>query len=135
MRRRQIVASAFVMMTSLAACASAPVNGSADEEVSAGRNSDVISTSEMRASGATDAYQAISRLRPLFLHRSRAAAPMRPNVSSLQVYLDQARLGGLETLQTVPIESIKSIQYLSASEATIRWGTNHMGGVILLSTH
>jgi len=134
MRRRHFVTSALVMMTSLAACASAPVQGSADDIGYAGRNSNVISLPEMRSSGATDAYQAISRLRPLFLHRGRDKTPARPNMSSLQVYLDDARLGGLESLQTVPIESIRSIRYLSASEATIRWGTNHMGGVILLST-
>lgn len=42
------------------------------------------------------------------------------------------RLGGLETLRDVPISGIASIRYLSAGEATNRWGTNQTGGAIQL---
>jgi len=132
MRRRHLTSA--LLLTSLAACASAPINGSADEIQPTGRSSDVIGYPEMASSGAHDALQAITRLRPFFLNRGREMSPSKPNVSLLQVFLDDIKLGGLETLQGIPIESIKSIKYLTSSEATLRWGTNHTGGVILLST-
>lgn len=42
------------------------------------------------------------------------------------------RLGGLETLRDLPISGIASFRYLSAGEATNRWGTNQTGGAIQL---
>jgi hypothetical protein len=107
-----------VLLASLAACASG--NGGPSESVGS-----------VYATSAGD--PAVMRLRPAFLRRGQSTAVA--GVSLLQVYLDNARLGGPETLETVPVESIRSIQYLSSSEATLRWGTNHTGPVILLATH
>ncbi len=136
MRRRHVIYA--TLLTTLAGCATGGGAGGYVEPTShAGRTSDVISSAEMRDAGpgVTNAFQAIARLRPSFLYRVREMSAVQPNVSLLEVYLNDAKLGGLETLQTIPIESIKTIQYLSSSEATMRWGTNHTGGVILLSTH
>jgi hypothetical protein len=123
-----------VLVLGLAACSAATQNGSVDPQVASSQSSDVISQAELESAGVTDAFQAINRLRPMFLRRLRETSQVVPGRSLLEVYLDDLKLGGLETLQTMPIESIKSIRYLTSSEATIRWGTNHTGGVILLTT-
>src|SRR4051794_3598791 len=83
MRRRHMLSA--ILMTSLAACASANTYegvGAADEPVvQTGRTSDVISSAEMTAAGVTDAFQAISRLRPFFLRRAREMSAVTPNRS------------------------------------------------------
>ena len=130
MRPRDLM-NAVILMT-VAACASAP--RVTTDAAPIGRSSDVLTVSEMRDAQTTDVFQAISMLRPMFLHRGRETSPFRPTASLLTVYLDNVRLGSLDALRTMPIESVKTVQYLSSSEATMRWGTNHTGGVILLST-
>jgi outer membrane cobalamin receptor len=46
------------------------------------------------------------------------------------VYVDNVRFGDLETLQSIPITGIAEIRYMSGPDATTRWGTGVLGGVI-----
>ncbi|MES2176261.1 MAG: hypothetical protein V4550_00240 [Gemmatimonadota bacterium] len=128
MWRRQMMVAVLI---GVPACAPVTMAGKGEP---VGRNSDVLTIAEMRGTDATDLYQAITRLRPMFLNRGRDFSAFRPNVSLVTVFLDNARLGSIESLRSIPVEYVKSVQYLSSSEATIRWGTNHTGSVILLTT-
>ena len=96
----------------------------------------VVDQEELRAleSGAT-ALMAVRRLRPEFLARQ---APPRPGelgeTGFAVVYLDGARLGGPETLETIPVSVIYRIRFLRASEAAAWVGRDHRGGVIAVTT-
>jgi hypothetical protein len=57
-----------------------------------------------------------------------------PGKEDLVVYLDDARLGGPESLAEITVESIQYVQFLDASAATYRWGAGHSHGAILVST-
>ena len=48
----------------------------------------------------------------------------------IRVYLDQVLLGGIETLGTIPANSIRSVRWLSPIDATTFYGTDHADGVI-----
>jgi hypothetical protein len=48
------------------------------------------------------------------------------------VYVDQTRMGGPSTLAQIPITDVKEIQYLSATDATQRYGTGHGAGAIIV---
>jgi hypothetical protein len=50
------------------------------------------------------------------------------------LYLDDVKMMDLNGLSTVPSGRIKEIRYLSAQDATTRWGTGHASGVILVTT-
>jgi hypothetical protein len=50
-------------------------------------------------------------------------------------YVDRIRIWDLEALRFVSSADIRSMQYLDPSSATIRFGTNHRGGAILVATH
>jgi hypothetical protein len=130
MWRRLIVGALSI---TVAACASSG-NSTGRSDVKH-RDSEVLSQEEMSDAGARDAYEAVTRLRPLFIkNRGISGSLLLREQTRQSVYLDNMRLGGIETLSTVPIEAIQSIRYLNAGEATYRWGMNHSGGVILLST-
>jgi hypothetical protein len=46
------------------------------------------------------------------------------------VYMDNVRYGDLEVLRDIPVNEILEIRYWSGPEATNRWGTGVVAGVI-----
>lgn len=118
-----------VISTGLLACAS---GGSS---VGPGTGRDVITAEELeRAPGVTNAYEAVERLRPNFL-RSRGPQSLRsPTVPPIIVYLDQVRLGQVETLRGITVEAIQQIRHVPARDAQQRFGLDHTGGVIEVTT-
>ena len=79
-------------------------------------------------------YDLLSHLRPEYLH-SRGSNSLR-NLAppTAIVYLDGVKFGSIESLRSMSGESVAQIQYLSASDATTRYGTDHTGGAILITT-
>lgn len=65
---------------------------------------------------------------------SEQAPQVIPGAPTLIVYLDNARLGGLEQLHTLPITGVVAVRYYDASQATQRWGTGHRHGAIQVFT-
>jgi hypothetical protein len=48
------------------------------------------------------------------------------------VYLDDARLGGVEQLRWIPATTVREMRFLSAIEATTRYGVGHSGGAVVV---
>ncbi|HLA14370.1 MAG TPA: hypothetical protein VJZ25_05040, partial [Gemmatimonadaceae bacterium] len=55
-------------------------------------------------------------------------------VPMAHVFLDGQRYGDIETLKTMPVQTIREIRYLSASDATTKYGTGYTNGVIEVYT-
>lgn len=116
---------------SLTACAAA-VTPSSRAFHSAGR--DVITASEIVASHVTDAYQAVTHLRPEFLRR-RSVRPVPAFApASVAIYLDDLPFGNVETLKYIPLGQVRLIRYLNPNDADMRWGGLHPAGAILVTT-
>ena len=95
---------------------------------------DVVTRAEMDAVHAEDAYSLLQRLRPQFL-RSRGSVSMRNAADAYPlVYLNNVRHGGVSSLRDIPVTDIQEIRFISAADATTRWGTGHGSGVIMVST-
>jgi hypothetical protein len=98
------------------------------------RNPNLITREEIVTTQAANAHDAISRLRPAML-RSRGRVTINAGASGYPlVYLDGQRYGEIEILKSVPVEHISQIRFLSASDATTRFGTGHTSGVIEILT-
>lgn len=80
------------------------------------------------------ALEAVRRLRPEFLNRHATPMPGDAEEGFAVVYLDGVRLGGLKTLENIPVTTIVEIRYLRPSAAAQWLGKNHRGGVIAVST-
>lgn len=117
------------LATSLSACAA--TRAPAETTRSAVR---AISGADISTTGGTSAYDGIWLLKPPFISR-RATPSMDSGVDLPIAYIDGVRLGDLESLRLLPSAVIRSMQYLDPSSATIRYGTNHRGGAILVTTH
>jgi hypothetical protein len=82
---------------------------------------------------AAHAMDAVRTLRPLWL-RQRGAPVLLGNQVPVRVYLDGLPLGTLETLETIRLNVVASIQHFGSIEAVQRWGPDHAGGVIHVRT-
>ncbi len=114
-------------------------SGGAAAGGSSGRtNRDQILEAEIsaRANEATNALQIIQKLRPQMLRGRGIASPSDVTGESAQpkVYVDNIAYGDLSSLQNVLTSQISEIRFINSRDATTRWGTGHMGGVILVVT-
>lgn len=98
--------------------------------------SDVIDRSEIAKSSAQNAYDAVRALRPAFLVSRGPTSLLRSRDSGTSpvLYLDNSGFGDLSTLRNIPIVGIFEIRYFSATQAQLRWGTDHPSGAILVLT-
>lgn len=118
-----------LLVLALAACsgASAPQNGPATRY-----DRTRLTQQEIAATTAANAFEAVRILRPQWLRRRGAVSITQQ--SDIVVYVDDVRFGGPQSLQGLSAASVISIQYLDASSATQRWGTDHVHGAILVRT-
>jgi hypothetical protein len=95
---------------------------------------------------ATGSYQTaldiVQNLRPTMLRGRGAttgvtgadASGYEGSVAGVVVYLEEVRLGGIESLRSIPAAGVKEIRFISARDATTRWGTGHPSGAIQVIT-
>lgn len=118
--RRAFIAT-FALTIGVAGCASGGGGGGG------GGSANRLTQENLADVQQLDAYQAIQRLRPQWL-RSRGG-------NDPQIVTDGMRQpGGLESLRQYRVSEIQELRYMSASEATNRFGTGFDGGAILVST-
>ncbi|HET6681461.1 MAG TPA: Plug domain-containing protein [Gemmatimonadaceae bacterium] len=90
-------------------------------------SSDILTSQEIAATPVDNAYDAVQRLRPEFLRERPTGfgALQRPTV-----FINGIRRGGVEILRTISTTTISEIRYLSAPEASSRYGMDVVAGVI-----
>ena len=126
-------ALALICLT-LAACGSVRPASSSAGFVGDKRN--IITYEEIKATKTPgwSAWDLIAQTRPNFL-RSRGATSLRdPTPVRAVIYLDGVMYGKLESLRSLNVEEIREIEFISAGDATTRFGTDHLGGAILIRT-
>lgn len=95
-------------------------------------NRNVLTLEELVDTNAASIYDAIQRLRPRWL-RPRGFTSTGAN-EGVPVYRDGVRVGGLSYLHSVQVNAVIEVHYVSASDATTRWGTGNASGAIELIT-
>jgi hypothetical protein len=94
-------------------------------------SSNVITRQELTGAQRATVYEAVERLRPSFLRpRTIAGTAGSAPQSYAVVYVDGIRKGGPDFLRTIPIGEVAEVRYLSATDATTRYGLNVPAGVI-----
>lgn len=102
----------------LNACASSGGGGSDGPR----RDANLITAEELAEYTTLTAHDVIRRLRPRWLRARGGGAP--------QLIMDGARMGSLEGLSTISVADVESLRYMSAADATMRFGTNFPNGAI-----
>lgn len=128
LRKRLLLPLLFLLA---GACTTVP-NSPQVGDMPTRRDPHVLTGQEIRESSANDTYEAVRMLRPVWLRKRGAMSVNNP--SDVVVYVDNVNLGGPGALRSIPVSSVVRLQFLDASSATQRWGTNHVHGAILVST-
>ena len=93
---------------------------------------DLITEAEINAGVYQNALEIIQNLRPNMTRPRGTTASASP--VPVVPYMDGVRLQDMSALSTIPAGRVKEIRYISATDATTRWGTGHSSGVILVTT-
>ena len=92
----------------------------------------VITREQMLAGNYSSVYDAVAALRSVWLRPRGPDSFMIPSV--VWVYVDGARLGGVETLRSMQPRLINTVRFYDGPTATGRWGVDNSAGVIHIST-
>ena len=109
------------------ACASASAG--------AGQRSDrnLLTMEQIQDTNRQNVYDVVEMLRSNWLRERGATSIQGPN-ATVQVYLDDNRIGGVENLRAISIAPVRYIRWIDGISATGRWGLDHGAGVIFVST-
>jgi len=123
---------ARVLMVGLLAL---PAGGCAARNANVPDRSDrnIISQAQIKEHGFITAYDAVEALRSTWLRTRGTNSLNKP--TEVLVYIDDNRLGGVQTLKQVTTSQIIQIRFVDGLTATARWGLDHGQGVILVVTH
>ena len=95
----------------------------------------VITRQEIEANHFATLYDVVQGLRLTWM-QARGPDSFQPGSSTqVVVYLDDTKLGGVETLRNINLASVMSVKHFDAADATSRWGLGHGAGVIYVSTY
>ncbi len=120
--RSTVVGVVFAIVVSTSACASG--GGSGRQRISW----NVITFEELDGLDSADCYEMIARLRPAWFHtRSRSGMP--------GVVLNGVPLAdGVHALRGMMISGVQEVRFLSALDATTRFGRGYLNGAVLVTT-
>lgn len=94
-----------------------------------------LTLAEMSRQPFETAYDAVVALRSTWLHERGPSTLDNDAKVVVVVYLDNVRLGDAETLRSVPMRVVASMQHLDGIEAQARFGIGHAAGAILVQSH
>lgn len=130
---RRAIASLLLLsaVTFAGGCASSGSSTSASGASGQRARSGAITAEQARETGASNAYDVVQALRPVWL-RVRGTQSVNQD-TGIAVYLDNTRLGGVDALRQINTANIGTIQYFDPGAAQARWGQGHSQGVILVT--
>jgi len=119
----------FAFASALAGC-TAPRLGPSDPA-----DTHIITREEIESSKAATAFDAIQKLRANFLtYRGETSFNKKSSQPYPTVYVDGQEFGPISSLRTIPASQVETIRLYRSWEATTKYGTGNMGGVIAVTT-
>ena len=121
-------------LPALAVAALLIVGGCASTGSGGGGSGSNLTREDIEQVSVSDAYELVQRLRPRWLQSRGQISFQNPDAGYAVVYVDGMRFGPLNSLRQISPETIDEMEFISAGDATTRFGLGHTGGVIMIST-
>jgi hypothetical protein len=127
MSLRHTTRAAFALLVLLLATAACTAGAGPGAATRPRGSLDRITEAELEPIGQLSAFEAIERLRPRWLQSRKGMFPT--------VHVDgSVRNAGEEILATILCSDVQDMQYMNASDATTRFGTDYAYGLIVITT-
>ena len=99
------------------------------------RDPAIISQEEIaaEATDTRDLLELIQRLRPFWIKPARGPSSINLGTSQPVVYVNNSRMGSPAVLRQYTATSIREIRHLRGTDASMRFGTDHENGAILVT--
>jgi hypothetical protein len=138
------MASLIALVALLSACAGAGAGANSSPR----GDSNVITREQLDRLGGQNLYDVIQGARPAWFRTrgtqsfrenatgsgggrpAEASAQVVPGTGTIVVYLDNTRIGDIDSLRQITPQNVESIHFVDAATATNRWGGGHMHGAI-----
>ena len=127
--------TALLACLGLAMLCAHPAQAQQQKEKKIRRERNVLTAEEIATRpGISNAYDAVRELRPAWLTSRGVTSTENPGAGGIQVYVDGVQMGGLSELQSIGVDRIQELRFLSAEDATMRYGTGNTSGAIEVTT-
>ena len=125
---RIVLSSILLLILVLTGCAS---GGSPSGQR---RNPDVLTNEDLRQTDleSSTAFQAIQRMRPQWL-RARGVRSLGGGSIFPKVLVDETQYREIDDLRRMRVSAIAEIRFIGPADATTRFGTGYLAGMILVS--
>jgi len=125
---RNALAGALLLAAAALGCAAGVPGGA-----SGPGSRDVITREELADLNVDDVMSAVSLLRPQWLRFRPMRTPGSPE-PVVGVVIDGQPRGSIADLEMMAIRNVERIRFMTAADATIRYGTGYTGGAIVVTT-
>ena len=123
MKKRWLFAIVLLGCSSTTGCRSAQTGDSRVERPKgAPRDQYLIEGDELKVETAQNLYDVVRIQRPSWLTKT---VRNRQGNDAIVVYLNDRKLGPLNVLREIQVTAVRSLQYLSPTEAQLRYGPTH----------
>lgn len=126
--RRLLLVGLFLV----ASCAGPASDPDQPTPESGSRNA--IVQAELAANSDLSAFEVVRRLRPGWLRYRGQSVLTGPEREGLRIYLDGSFYGDADTLGQLQARNLEELRFLDSRQATLRFGTGHTVGAILVTT-
>ncbi len=89
-----------------------------------------ITSVEIRNSDVGSAYDVTAKLRAHYLRSRGPSSILLKQQAYATVFLDDVEYGPISVLRTIPASTIAEIRFLEGAEATTKYGSTHIAGII-----
>jgi len=95
-------------------------------------NPNVVTRAELAEVGTGSVYDAIVRRHGLFLKDRGRTSIYGKNIPRAIVFIADTEYGVIETMRNLPADRYEMVRYYPDTEASAKFGSQYMGGVIQL---
>jgi hypothetical protein len=95
-------------------------------------NPNVVTREELAEVGTGSVYDAIVRRHGLFLKDRGRTSIYGKNIPRAVVFIADTEYGVIETMRNLPADRYEMVRYYPDTEASAKFGSQYMGGVIQL---
>ncbi|HEX2208713.1 MAG TPA: hypothetical protein VHG93_13630 [Longimicrobium sp.] len=120
----------------LSGCAASAEAGASGTPARQRSSRDLITQEEIMATGTTNLYDAVQRLRPQWISGANRTDAMTGGGTEVVVYQGATNLGGVDALRQIAPGYVASLRWLDASQATNMLpglGSRRVAGAILIT--